>query len=661
MNPDVKSPSSGFRPDINGLRSIAVLLVVFYHFEIPPIRGGFIGVDVFFVISGYLMTQIIISRLKKNAFSVRGFLWDRFSRIVPALTVVCAVLLLVGWTTVEPMTYAEMASASAYSLTFISNIRYFFQGGYFSGANSNWLLHTWSLSVEWQFYILYPVFLLAIWRLFKQQWVLPTIILLTAVSFVICVLLTSLKPMAAFYLLPARAWEMLVGGIVYFCGDSFVARFRRHTRPLELLGIGLLVIAALIFDRDSIWPSFRAAFPVIGAALVMLSNRGEKTLLASPPLQVIGRWSYSIYLFHWPLIVGFRYFHWLDARWSIPVTLVATLILGALSYRYVERPVEIYLRQPTSSFGRLRQSFAPGLVVLCSVWVLLIKGAPWRSADISAVADTIVARNSWAFPQGQCEGFLSSGGLKTCRIGGQEKTGTIVIGDSEAQEWYPRYLSLGDADPKLSVTFATRAGCAPVPEFDRAEPNHKCGRFARAAFDLAEAGHFRSVILIAAWSDYFSPRSAPNAIAICVPKVWGCQIVNDDSSLLDLLTTSLATELARLTTSGKQVSVVLPLPAPGFSLPQVIAQRAFWGDDIGDLGLLSAVAYTARNDRVRKALVNAVKRARALAIDPWTGMCNPTECTLTDEAGHSLFIDSIHLRPSAVQQRFSFLDSAIAH
>jgi peptidoglycan/LPS O-acetylase OafA/YrhL len=206
-----------FRGDINGLRAWAVALVVLYHFKIAPVAGGFVGVDVFFVISGFLMTDIVLRGLEQPAgFSLKAFYWARVRRIVPALLVLCLCLLVLGWFFLLSADYRQLASHSQMALGFASNVRFHREAGYFDAASHDkWLLHTWSLSVEWQFYLLFPLVLMWVWRVWpKRRALVIALALLASASWGVSQWLLAGQQSAAFYLLHGRAWEMLAGALV---------------------------------------------------------------------------------------------------------------------------------------------------------------------------------------------------------------------------------------------------------------------------------------------------------------------------------------------------------------------------------------------------------------------------------------------------------------
>jgi peptidoglycan/LPS O-acetylase OafA/YrhL len=321
-----------FRKDVNGLRAIAVIAVVLFHFNSSWMPGGFAGVDVFFVISGFLMTGIIFRGLEQQSFSILKFYVARANRIIPALAVLCIVLLVFGWFYLTPLDYKALGKHVASSLTFISNVTYWRESGYFDArSHDKWLLHTWSLSVEWQFYIIYPLVLVAMRRLMSIEAMKVTVLAGAVFGFIFCVIVTSIKPNPAFYLLPTRAWEMMVGGVAYLY--PFALQEKRK-KLVEWFGLFLIIGSYFLITKDHPWPGYLAIFPVLGAFLVIQSHRNDSFITTNIVSQKIGGWSYSIYLWHWPLVVFGIYFE-ID-NW-IYIGIPLSLILGWLSYHIIEQ------------------------------------------------------------------------------------------------------------------------------------------------------------------------------------------------------------------------------------------------------------------------------------------------------------------------------------
>lgn len=321
-----------FRTDINGLRTYAVLAVMIFHFNKDWLPGGFAGVDVFFVISGYLMTSIIFRGIDNNNFSLWKFYSARIRRIIPALLVLIVILMIFGYLFLAPIPYRELAKHSGGSLLFISNFMYWQEAGYFDAeAIEKFLLHTWSLSVEWQFYIIYPVILLLLAKLFSAKTIKKIIAIATIFAFFFAVYSSFKWNIASYFLLPSRIWEMLLGGIVFLYPLKLSKPQYKHT--LELIGLGLIVLSFFIISEQTVWPGYMALIPTGGAFLLLQANNQTSYFTNNLVMQKLGLWSYSLYLYHWPLLV---INHKFNLQLSIWVFLVITIVLSVLSYYFIE-------------------------------------------------------------------------------------------------------------------------------------------------------------------------------------------------------------------------------------------------------------------------------------------------------------------------------------
>lgn len=331
-----------FRSDINALRAIAVLAVCLFHFSVPGFAGGFAGVDVFFVISGYLMTRIIISKLDTGSFSLMAFYQARGVRIIPALAVLCITTLVLGWFLLENLEYQTLGKHVAGAMGFFSNILFQSEAGYFDQmSHKKWLLHTWSLSVEWQFYLLYPLLLLltsnTLKRIHRPQFLRWIVLAAALFSMAWCVLQTQTEPSAAFYGLTQRAWEMLAGAIVFLFPHALTDTKSDSSKKKWIAGIGLALIAGSIhgLDGNLAWPGWWAQIPVMGCALVIWSQ-ANINVFNFAPVQRLGRISYSVYLWHWPLFVLLNYYGKQQSAVWITGTLFLSIALATVSYTWVE-------------------------------------------------------------------------------------------------------------------------------------------------------------------------------------------------------------------------------------------------------------------------------------------------------------------------------------
>ena len=334
-----------YRPFIDGLRAVAVLAVLFFHADLGC-GGGYVGVDVFFVISGYLITGLILKDMRRGEFRIVSFWERRVRRILPAVAFIVLSSLVAGWFLLLPQGFKELGESATAQTMLVSNIYFWIKSwigaDYFAPpAEVKPLLHTWSLSVEEQFYLLFPFLLIALGRMSRNSRV-PAILLLAGVSFGASVGCSYWCPTANFYLLPTRAWELLIGA---FLAAVSAQRLPSVWLTESLCSVGLLAVLCAVFfyGRSTRFPGLAALLPCGGTALIIWAN-GEKLtrvgrVLASRPLVFIGLISYSLYLWHWPMLVFARY-------WSagpLPRTqrlllLLASVMFAFLSWRFVETP-----------------------------------------------------------------------------------------------------------------------------------------------------------------------------------------------------------------------------------------------------------------------------------------------------------------------------------
>lgn len=428
------SVNKSFRYDINGLRAWAVLAVVFFHFKIPGFSGGFVGVDVFFVISGYLMTGIIVrglydkssDSLSPGGFSLSQFYLARARRIIPALAFLCLFLLVVGWFLLAPRDYRELGRETARAILFVSNFLYLSQDGYFDSSSlEKMLLHSWSLSVEWQFYILLPLLLVCVARFFKcLQFIKLTLLLIFFSSLLASIYISYTNQSAAFFMLYTRAWEMMAGGLV----SVFVTHqmFSDRTRKL-LSSAGLLLIALSIvfFDGADVWPGAYAIIPVLGAALVIIANNQRSVFLNPIALQKTGDWSYSLYLWHWPLMVALVYTELTDNYLIVTVCIVLSILLGYLSYRWVETPFRVGLTKKSKTLNTVLFLLIVVFVFSLGSQVRRKHGYPDRLPE---QVRQVFEEKNYNPRLSQCN-FKIDGKYPECTYGG-EQLGVIVLGDS---------------------------------------------------------------------------------------------------------------------------------------------------------------------------------------------------------------------------------------
>ena len=458
-----------FRPDINGLRAWAVVAVVLFHFGIPGFSGGFVGVDVFFVISGFLMTRIISDGLMRRAtggdFSILRFYLSRALRIVPALLVLCMVVLLIGWTIMPQADFRILVRHVVASVTFVSNMTYWRESGYFAASSlDKWLLHTWSLSVEWQFYLLLPIVLSAAWAVRPTR---TTLTVLTGcgliASMALSILFTPDKPTSAFFLLPSRSWEMSAGGLLYLVGPRQFSEASR--RWIEAAGFALIVCSIAWFSAATSWPGWRAMLPVSGTVLVLLAARSESRWTGLSIAQWLGSNSYSIYLWHWPVIVAIAYYNLQGEAAVLAFGLLATLLLGHLSFRIVESRLRSALGRLTPARQVRFVASAAALVLTASFALSSIFPRSYQGENGNAVDQDVtmaLSSNGWCFRDLENYGDLPiDDRIRPCLIGNTKASVSgLLIGDSFAGQYEPFWSRIGK-EAGLKIEAVTTNWCYP--------------------------------------------------------------------------------------------------------------------------------------------------------------------------------------------------------
>ena len=380
---------SQYRADIDGLRAIAVLAVVFTHTHLPGFPGGYVGVDVFFVISGFLITSILLKEISEERFSIVRFYERRIRRIFPALFPVIAFCVVAGLWLLPAQALEDMAKSIIATTLFGSNILFWREAGYFDVASVHKpLLHTWSLAVEEQFYILFPVFLIIIHRYLRNKYLL-SVLLIWMISFFVNIWGVRTYSVPTFYLAPPRSWELLSGSILALGFlPELKSKISRHI--LSLIGLGLVLYGIFRYNENTLFPGYAAVLPVAGASIIIYTGIGGRgvvnNILSIKPLVFIGLISYSLYLWHWPIIVFFKFMMFDGQRLLESVAIIMTSItISVLSWRYIESP----FRKKNPVFAERKKIFSYSLaVVLVSltggVIIIMLKGIPSRYPDAEA-------------------------------------------------------------------------------------------------------------------------------------------------------------------------------------------------------------------------------------------------------------------------------------
>jgi peptidoglycan/LPS O-acetylase OafA/YrhL len=451
----IGSANPRFRHDIEGMRGVAVLLVLLYHCTFTVFRGGYVGVDVFFVISGYLITRLLLDELESGTFSPRNFYVRRIRRLIPALLATTALTVLAGLFILSPRHLNELGLSAVFATLSLSNFHFIAAGGYFETSSKiKPLLHTWSLSVEEQFYLLWPLSLWLIFQIrFLRQMLFPLIAVMMVCGLVLSEYWIGRNPTQAYFLLPFRAYQLLVGALAVGIERRVPAIPATIATVVFLIGFATLLASAAIFDETTPFPGFASAAPVFGGFLMIVAGAHApiaRRCLGFPFLTWLGRLSYSIYLAHWP-IIAFAYYlsvepFGLAEKWLL---FAASLAAGLLLHHTVEANYRL-----AGAGHWWREALGVALVgvavVLASAILIRTQGLPQRM-DLVAERRDFAEAMKFQFLRDYRDGVLHEG---TARNGKR----VLIFGDSMMQNYVPAILSLPEVKP-ADVTIVTRGGC----------------------------------------------------------------------------------------------------------------------------------------------------------------------------------------------------------
>jgi len=627
-----------YRPEIDGLRALAILPVVFFHYRAPFFTGGFAGVDVFFVISGYLITSLIAGEMADGHFSILRFYERRIRRIFPALFTMLAIVTLAAYFLLFPADLLRYAKSLLATAGFASNFEFWREAGYFDVASDQKpLLHLWSIAVEEQFYLLFPAFLLLLGRGTRVR--AAGIVAVLLLSFGLSVWGVMHDKEAAFYLLPARAWELMLGAVLA------VGIVRPLANPVLRDGIaatGIVLIAAATFGLtpDMPFPGTLALLPCIGAALVIYGTEGGGSFVGAAlsvrPLVFVGLISYSLYLWHWPLYVFSRYVLFRDLSPVETATLiVASFVLAILSWQFIERP----FRRPVSSV-RLYPAAATAMAVAFGAGSIaastdgLPQRLPVRLQRILAEEDDHEPRIDRCFPLTARD--VESG--RPCTIGASSNTPSFLLwGDSHADAIIPPIDRIARQAGRSGI-FAGGASCAPLVGVTT--PMSSCRPFNDAVEKLALSPGITDVILEARWAKY-----ADGATYGDEPR--GHVVLRDDA-LTGAAPTDNHAVFARglertvrtLVQAGKKVVLVASVPEVGWPVPAVLARQAM-AHDVAKVNV-SFQAYMQRQSFVLATFASMHKLYGVTVIYPHAVLCARGSCALSVD-GIPLYRDEHHL------------------
>ncbi len=629
------TPSSYYRPDIDGLRALAVVAVVLFHANIPGFSGGFVGVDIFFVISGFLITSILVREMERRTFSLLTFFERRVRRIVPALFFMVLATLVVGYfVLLFPIDYRELGQSALAQSIFLANFFFVREGGYFSPLAENIpLLHTWTLAVEEQFYIVFPIFLFLIWR-FCNTYLLPILVVCMSASFALSIYLLNVSPQesfslpffpdiwgnatnakVAFYLLPSRAWEFVIGGLIAVTHVAIHKKY--HATVLSVLGLGAIMYSILFYDKSTVFPGIAALLPVLGSVALIIAHTKQKTFIGqflSFPLFVgIGLISYSLYLWHWPILVLTR--QYLDIELSSQLTALLIAIsfgVAYLSYCFIETP----FRRKQICAGRTSMLVvglgAIGILALLSILIVKNEGfvnrAPVEARNIATAAVDFGSRRN--------ECFVNSFSVtdEPCALGVQdsENVSFVLWGDSHAGGILPLIDTMAKEYAYKGVSFIS-PGCQPALQTSDAIERNACDKVNKLAVSYIQTHAITHVLITAHW-------------------------VGTEKNLIDII--------AFYESKGVHFTIIHEPPMQtNFDM-----RKAFYavakGKNISDVSI-SFEDYKKNQASAIAMVEELLKFQRVTTIDPASLLCDDSKCNiLLDDL--FIYYDNRHLNVAGV-------------
>lgn len=623
-----------YRPDIDGLRAIAVLSVVIFHIFPTLIPGGFIGVDIFFVISGYLISSIIFKNMETGSFSFFDFYSRRIKRIFPSLLMILIFVSIVGWISLLPGEYKNLEKMVSTTTIFMTNIALKNDVGYFAdAAELKPLLHIWSLSIEEQFYIFYPLFIYLMYK-FGRRLLPATLVLGCIISFAINAFYISSKPTQVFYLLPFRSWELSIGAILAYIklnNDSTISQlYKKHSNILALCGLACIIVAMTMFDKSTTFPGWAALLPTAGAVLLIAGkdSRFNQMVLAHPVCVWVGLISYSLYLWHWPLISFAHIAGQTDITTKVSI-LCASIVLAGLSTFLIEKPIR--------RAGNKSLYFLIAGMICCFGFAKLVKHDFIETKDRELVEKIDKATGDWQYPSKN----LSQANDPSIPFHsfGKGKHTIVFFGDSNVEQYWPRIEKLMLDDPNLQekykVVFSAYGGQAPIPGY---YANDKLVEFLDTAVKYVYDSSVDTVVIAANWIGHLEVENERSK-----------SLFHDFESMIQ-----------DLRAQNKTIYLILNIPVDIRQNPKSLVKRNF----LAPFGISNDKSYDhsewmRRSRYITKELTTIAKRNGCILIDPKPYLCPDGKCMIVDKNNVPMYKDEHHFTGNYAKDNLTFIDKIL--
>ncbi|MEZ8509451.1 acyltransferase family protein [Vibrio splendidus] len=659
---------SSYRRELDGLRALAVIAVIIYHanleiFGFQIFQGGFFGVDVFFVLSGYLITGIIRSQMDNGTFTFRDFYWRRAKRIVPALVTMLLVTSGLAFLILLPSDLVTYAKSLQSTLYFGSNHFFYGEESYTAAASIyRPLLHTWSLSVEWQFYVVFP---LIVWWIntFFPRYFFGVLLALALISLQASSFIVKVNPEMAFYLLPTRSWELILGGLVSFYNRSNLENAIKGSllsfafKSLPIIGLFLVVHSMIFVGHEVKHPSFITLLPVLGTCLfIMFAHKGELSndLLSLKPFVGVGLISYSLYLWHQPVFVFFRFIKHDYFRIEQFILLVTiSLLLSYFTYIFVEK-----------KFRKTNVGWIHLTVMVFSVMFLFLYSFGMKhyieeyfNKPMAIASMEATNKNPYECMVGQ---NVKLSELSYCYIGNKDNIKAIVVGDSHADALTTSISSVLNLE-KEGLIALTRASCPFVINAKSNVDGDSCYKenFLRLK-ELKSNFLDVPIFIIARWSAYIYGQSNPKRI-IGDNRASMYFGENDDMKELDLISSFRENLVLSACEVNKKspVYITQPIPEMRKNIPKTMAENIRLGRKNIDYSLDEDMYYE-RNDKIREVISSLSTSCGVHVLDPTKYLCNEGKC-IAEIDGRPIYYDGDHLSEFGNKLLSPLFEKALYH
>lgn len=617
-----------FRKDINGVRAFAVLAVILFHFKIAFFSGGFAGVDIFFVISGYLMTGIIFGRLKAQRFSLIDFYLHRARRIIPALAVLCLFMIAFGYLYLLTPDYRDLMQIIRKVMLFSSNYEFYSLSGYFdTPSKENWLLHTWSLSVEWQFYLIYPLVIM-LFSKYTKEWVAKALVIIALlISLTTAIIYTPLDRSAAFYFLPTRAWEMLAGGVIFLFPASLSEQLKKI---LEYAGLAIILVAIISLQETMLWPGYLATIPVIGTMLILIANR-DSVITGNVFCQWLGKISYSVYLWHWPIAVFLLICGLSDKASFILLGILLSLVIGHLSYYIVEKRFTLKTNKLLELIKYI--VMVAFVIALAALMGSLIKHHPhirqnrlfsetFQNINYAVEHKTnqitkqcLIAHDMATFPE--------------CKIGTQAPS-IIIMGDSHAGVIFP---AIQKANTTGSSILWAYIAC-PMIQGAKFSDGRKdgCPHLVEEKFKSLANDYPHVPVVFSNFLTYFFLMTKPN--------LYFTHPAKDRNDFYQQYEKAYLQTMCQVA-QNRPVYIVKPIPRPAINVPKKMAADLITHSQASAISI-PLERYRQENQLILQVMEKAKQQCGVHLLDPTPYFCQDDICKAT-EGNTPLYFDDNHI------------------